>query len=109
MRRRFSLAVALGTVALAVVSGCGSTTSADRAAAPPKNAQSASPSDWVSIQDCDAVEALIASAEAGGLPNARTTLVGLHLGGQSKIRLTEDGMWAWLGGGPEGTAPCPKR
>jgi hypothetical protein len=64
------------------------------------------PGKWVSIENCDAVEAILAAAEAGRLPEARTTFAHLNLGRESEIRLTEDGMVAWLGGGPDGTATC---
>ena len=99
----------LVTIAAAITSGCGS--GADGTAAPPKSAPSKSPlvavpGEWVSIEDCDAVEVILATAEAGKLPNARTTFTHLRLGRDSTIRLTEDGMIAWLGGGPEGTATC---
>ena len=97
-------AAVLATIAAAIASGCGS--GAERTAAGSKSSPAAVPGQWVSIEDCDAVEAILTTAEAGRLPNARTTLAQLNLGRDSKVRLTEDGMIAWLGGGPEGTATC---
>jgi hypothetical protein len=105
-RRSLPAVVLLVTITAAITSGCGSGADRTAASAPPKSSLVAVPGEWVSIENCDAVEAILAAAEAGKLPNARTTLAHLRLGRESKIRLTEDGMIAWLGGGPEGTATC---
>jgi hypothetical protein len=97
-------------VVAGTATGCRSGSNSNGASPPEKTSSIAAfPSHWVPIGDCDAVEALIAAAEAGGIPDARTSLIGLNLGGESRIRLTEDGMWGWIGGGLTGTAACPKR
>jgi hypothetical protein len=64
------------------------------------------PDKWVSVEDCEGVEAIIAAAEAGRLPDAREQVIRARLGRESKIKLTEDGLIAWLGGGREGTGTC---
>jgi PASTA domain-containing protein len=62
------------------------------------------PGQWVSIEDCEAVEAIVAAVEPASQAGARRLLS--DLGNQSDVQLTDDGTIAFLGGGPEGTGSC---
>ena len=101
-----------------LVAGCGASddqADADRSTASvatssiaraPERAATGKPSKWVSIEDCEVVEEILATVEAGRLPDIREQLVSLRLERSSKIRLTEDGLLAWLGGSGIGNGTC---
>ena len=114
MRRSLVTALAASLVlGGAVASGCGASeannASADARAAttstPTQQARAPVPDGWASIEDCQAVEAILNSL-GGAEAEARAFLTDLNLGHDSKIRLQEDGTIAWLGGGKEGTGTC---
>ena len=115
MRRSLVTALAASLVlgGAVIASGCGASeannASADARAAtrstPTQQARAPVPDGWVSIEDCQAVEAILNSL-GGAEAEARAFLIDLNLGRDSKIRLQEDGTIAWLGGGKEDTGTC---
>jgi hypothetical protein len=106
MRGPLVPAVVLLVLSGVLASGCGSVNADRNLTDQSKPSLSAVSGKWVSIQDCKAVEAIMATVEAGGQPDVRKTFTEMALGSQSQIQLTEDGTIAFLGGGREGTATC---
>jgi N-acetylglucosamine kinase-like BadF-type ATPase len=112
MRRRFvtALAALLLVVCPALTTGCGASSnpaSADAVAASSSVAAGqapAVPGKWVSIEDCEAVQAIVAAVKADSRPGAWRLIA--ELGSGSQIQLAEDGTIAFLGGTREGTGTC---
>jgi len=116
MRRR-PTAVLAASLLLCVIlaAGCGGSDSEADAPAPRPQAAATTtsaahetsasvPEGWVSIEDCEGVDAILRS-----LPNeaeARAFLQEQDFGRETKIKREDDGTFAWLGGGVEGTGTC---
>jgi hypothetical protein len=97
MRRRFVPALTLLAASLAVVSGC---TASD-------GEQAAVTGEWVSVQDCEGVTAILAAIEPTALPPARRLLADLDgVGRDSKVQLTEERTVAFVRGGSPRTSDC---